>query len=782
MKYNYLSSCNNNILTKFWKYYYRLQREINNGNFNKLSIFRKKILLKKIKKFYSKLISIQPKSSIVFAYSGLLVALSASQLYAQFELNCEKNPFKGGENSCLVPFSSGNNTASPVFADINGDGNKDAIVGSKGTAEYFINIGTATEPNFNALTGTNNPFLVLKPSVTNHLSFADIDNDGDLDLLIGTREISGNGKKVQQLYYFKNIGDKTRPSFLEQTGTLNPIPNFEGTILTTIAYPNFVDIDNDGDQDIFVGMNSNTGTNTIFFENTGTTLNPVFIEKNGTNNPLSNGIGNSTITAIPTFVDIDNDGDYDAVISDDIGKFSFLKNTGTPTNPVFALQTGSENLFIEFDGYISASMGNSARYLNSNFADIDNDGDKDMIIGTLNGKVNYYKNYGTSTLASFDLSKAKEGVIISSNVTFADIDGDGDNDALFAGTYFEGLFYYKNIGTNTSPIYSTVEETNNPFYGLPIQYFFLAPTLADIDGDKDLDLIIGQYYLYSFMETSGIFQYFKNIGTITSPEFSLQVGTNNPLDKIDEGSLSKPTFIDLDSDGDLDFISARESYSYTGLDYYKNIGNSSNPIFIKQIGTNNPLPSSGACFAPIFVYFDGDDDMDLVVGTSSYYISQLRYFQNIGTPSFPILIELTGLNNPFNSIQQGSTFSPTFVDIENDGDLDLFVAKKGGAFAFYENTSIIKTTTIDNLPINSNNDLVSFPNPVNDQLSFSLNDAIGSNLNVTILDVTGTELLNKTYTNDGASMNLNVANLHPGVYVLKLSAEAKSSVVRFVKQ
>ena len=284
------------------------------------------------------------------------------------------------------------------------------------------------------------------------------------------------------------------------------------------------------------------------------------------------------------------------------------------------------------------------------------------------------------------------------------------------------------------------------------------------------------------METSGIFQYFKNIGTITSPEFSLQVGTNNPLDKIDEGSLSKPTFIDLDSDGDLDFISARESYSYTGLDYYKNIGNSSNPIFIKQIGTNNPLPSSGACFAPIFVYFDGDDDMDLVVGTSSYYISQLRYFQNIGTPSFPILIELTGLNNPFNSIQQGSTFSPTFVDIENDGDLDLFVAKKGGAFAFYENTSIIKTTTIDNLPINSNNDLVSFPNPVNDQLSFSLNDAIGSNLNVTILDVTGTELLNKTYTNDGASMNLNVANLHPGVYVLKLSAEAKSSVVRFVKQ
>ena len=98
----------------------------------------------------------------------------------------------------------------------------------------------------------------------------------------------------------------------------------------TYANPTFADIDNDGDSDVFVG---NTEGNTLFFRNTGTASSPVFAAA------ISNPFGLSDVGDVssPDFVDIDGDGDLDGFVGEATGNTLFFRNTGTVSNPIFAV-------------------------------------------------------------------------------------------------------------------------------------------------------------------------------------------------------------------------------------------------------------------------------------------------------------------------------------------------------------------------------------------------------------------------------------------------------------
>ncbi|MBA5249182.1 MAG: calcium-binding protein, partial [Gammaproteobacteria bacterium] len=81
------------------------------------------------------------------------------------------------------------------------------------------------------------------------------------------------------------------------------------------------------------------------------------------------------------------------------------------------------------------------------------------------------------------------------STTLADIDDDGDLD-LVIGESDGKLFYYKNTDTtagHTNPTYTVQTGINNPFEGIDVGYYS-APTLADINGDGNLDLVIGNDY------------------------------------------------------------------------------------------------------------------------------------------------------------------------------------------------------------------------------------------------------------------------------------------------
>ena len=75
---------------------------------------------------------------------------------------------------------------------------------------------------------------------------------------------------------------------------------------------------------------------------------------------------------------------------------------------------------------------------------------------------------------------------------------------------------------------------------------YAAPTLADIDGDGDQDLVVGNY--------DGAFRYFLNESTESSLVFTEQKNTDNFFNGFDVGTRSSPIFADIDRDGDLDLV------------------------------------------------------------------------------------------------------------------------------------------------------------------------------------------------------------------------------------
>ena len=90
--------------------------------------------------------------------------------------------------------------------------------------------------------------------------------------------------------------------------------------------------------------------------------------------------------------------------------------------------------------------------------------------------------------------------------------------------------------------YTQLTGTANPFNGIDVGNYS-APTLADIDGDGDLDAIVGA--------GDGTLKYYKNTGSSTAPVYTAQTGTANPFNGIDIGSYNTPTFADIDGDGSL---------------------------------------------------------------------------------------------------------------------------------------------------------------------------------------------------------------------------------------
>ena len=82
-------------------------------------------------------------------------------------------------------------------------------------------------------------------------------------------------------------------------GVDNP---FNGVDVGSYAKPTFVDVDNDGDMDAFVG---NIGGKILHFKNTGSITNPSFVEQTGTDNPF-NGVDVGGYAA-PTFIDVENE-------------------------------------------------------------------------------------------------------------------------------------------------------------------------------------------------------------------------------------------------------------------------------------------------------------------------------------------------------------------------------------------------------------------------------------------------------------------------------------------
>ncbi|MBR8829253.1 MAG: VCBS repeat-containing protein, partial [Gomphosphaeria aponina SAG 52.96 = DSM 107014] len=456
--------------------------------------------------------------------------------------------------------------------------------------------------------------------------------------------------------------------FEARTGTANP---FNGVDVGSGSTPTLVDIDKDGDLDAFLGESNG---NIRYFKNTGNSSNPKFIAVTGTGNPL-NGV-NVGLYSAPTLVDIDGDGDFDALIGEFYGSIKYFRNTGNSSNPKFIAVTGTGNPFDGQDvGYNSTPT----------LVDIDGDGDFDAFIGEIYGEIKYYKNTGSSNNPQFIEVTGTgnpfdgEGVGSYSKIILANIDGDGDFDA-FVGGGDGKIKYFKNTGSSSNPQLIAVTGAENPFNGVDVGNNS-APTLVDINQDGDLDAFIGA--------SDGTIKYFENVPQTTTTniapsfvKFTAVAGTGNPLNKRDVGNFSTPNLVDIDKDGDLDALIGASDGT---IKYFRNTGNSSNPKFIPVTGTGNPFNGQdvGNYSTPNLVDIDKDGDLDALIGE---FFGNIKYFRNTGNSSNPQFIEVTGTGNPFDGVDVGNHSAPSLADIDKDGDLDAFIGAIDGTIKYFRNT------------------------------------------------------------------------------------------------
>ena len=250
---------------------------------------------------------------------------------------------------------------------------------------------------------------------------------------------------------------------------------------------------------------------------------------------------------------------------------------------------------------------------------------------------------------------------------FTDMDGDGDLDA-FIGEINGSALYFENTGTATGPAFAGV--VTDPF-GLSGVGNYNSPSFADIDGDGDLDGLVG--------EADGTLWFFENTGTATSPAFAAAIA--NPFGLADVGSESKPTFADIDGDGDLD-VFAGESFGNTL--FFENTGTMTSPAFAAAGVNAFGLTTVGATSAPTFIDLDNDGDLDALMGESS---GNVFYFENTGSVTVPAFAH--SVTDPFGFSDVGFDSVPTFADLDGDSDPDAIIGDFFGDSRYFENISSV---------------------------------------------------------------------------------------------
>ncbi len=385
-------------------------------------------------------------------------------------------------------------TGSSLLAiDFNNNGVKDLLLGDVSSDGLIKLMNGGTIPNSNSAmisvdynfpSNTTPAKLQIFPAGF----YLDVDFDGKKDLLVGPNAKNASENEKSVLFY-KNTGQNNQPNFVFQQSDFLQSEMIEHG---TGSIPVFFDQNNDGKKDLVVANFFRykpileKESSIAIYRNTsaGLTTEFTFIDDNYLNLTQLN-LG---LRSVPTFGDLDGDGDEDLILARENGNYMYFQNIGTTGNAIFA--TPVEPLTSSTGAII-----NEETLTFPQLFDLDNDGLLDLIIGKRSGELIFYKNTGTSSSFSFTKVNDHLGNVDVSSVSSPDGFAAPhffrhDNEThLFLGAYDGKLHYYQDIDGMLAPD-STFNLYSDNFLNIDAKgysSFFV----NDIDNDGYLNLFVG---------------------------------------------------------------------------------------------------------------------------------------------------------------------------------------------------------------------------------------------------------------------------------------------------
>lgn len=477
--------------------------------------------------------------------------------------------------------------ASSVFAiDIDGDGDLDVLSASLydnkiAWYENLDGLGTFGSQQI-IITDTNNARSVFA---------ADIDGDGDMDV------VASSGSKIA---WFENLDG------MGSFGNQNIINQNISSAYSVYA----ADFDNDGDMDVL--STSYLGEELMWYEN---------LDSQGQFGPKQS-IGTGSFRSAMA-ADIDNDGDMDVISA-----------TSNTSNGIIAWH---ENLDGQGNFGVKQVITAAPQDAKDVFAaDIDGDGDLDVISGLLSGQdpsIEWYENLdGSGNFSSGNQVNTSSGFTYS--IFVADIDNNGYPDILSASEdrigFNKNLDGNGNFGTHQWFTYNVDEPRS--------------VEVADIDGDGNLDVLSTSYL-------DGEIAWYKNL-------YGYGVfGTQKTISQKNFGA-NKVVARDIDGDGDLDVVFASDKH----VAWQENLDG--NGTFGERKIITDRISST--FFDVAAEDMDGDGDTDVI--TAAFIGGRINWFENLdGQGNF----------GPEQTVFEDFRFAPVtinVVDINSDGKMDVVSA------------------------------------------------------------------------------------------------------------